>query len=205
MFKNKVSFVLFAVVSVVLLVSIIVISILPNAGTREQKQTENDTSSSKSNDSSSSTTSERLSESNPSNQDQETGSDNTSSNDEIEKAISNFLTVWYTKKDRNEIEKIIGNKMTDQLYEKYFGTESMPTPSNEGDPENVVQYEKNLNTLDVYVKKAEEGYKALYEAETTFTIGENDTSQRVIGKVIVINEEGKWLVDGFEELDVQAK
>ncbi|MEH6867780.1 hypothetical protein [Priestia megaterium] len=131
-------------------------------------------------------------------------SSNTVANTEMEKAISNFLNVWYTKKDRNEIEKLIGDNMTNRLKEKYFGTESIPTPANEGGDE-VVEYRKSLDSLDVYVKQKDGEYAAMYEAETTITIGDNKSSSDILGKVKVINENGKWLVDNFEELDVEAK
>lgn len=130
----------------------------------------------------------------------------TSDTSKMEQATLDFLSVWYTKKDRDEIEKLIGKQMTDPLYEQYFGSETLPTPVNEGKEEiEIVKYEKKVNTIDVYVKAVDSTYQALYEAKTSIQIGENKVNQRVLGKIIVVNEKGNWLIDEFEELDVEAE
>lgn len=198
--KIKKNNLIFIGVIVVLLIILIVVWAIPTAVDEDKKVEEKTESTSIANVEEKESTNE--STANKSTESSE--SSNTAVNAEMEKAISNFLNVWYTKKDRNEIEKLIGDNMTNRLKEKYFGTESIPTPANEGGDE-VVEYRKSLDSLDVYVKQKDGEYAAMYEAETTITIGDNKSSSDILGKVKVINENGKWLVDDFEELDVEAK
>lgn len=195
--KIKKNNLIFIGVIVVLLIILIVVWAIPTAVDEDKKVEEKTESTSIANV-------EEKESTNESTANKSSESSNTVANTEMEKAISNFLNVWYTKKDRNEIEKLIGDNMTNRLKEKYFGTESIPTPANEGGDE-VVEYRKSLDSLDVYVKQKDGEYAAMYEAETTITIGDNKSSSDILGKVKVINENGKWLVDDFEELDVEAK
>jgi hypothetical protein len=103
----------------------------------------------------------------------------------MEQAISKFLEVWYTKKDRNEIENLIGKNMTKELRDKYFGTESLYLHQQMKVAVKVMWLStaKSLDSLDVYVKQNGDSYESMYEAETSMTIGNNKSSQDIIVKL----------------------
>ncbi|RBW68250.1 hypothetical protein [Bacillus taeanensis] len=182
--KFKKVHVLFITVSVILLASIIVLWIFPDSKDDVDEQPlSNDTTKQES-----SSTSKTVTVPNKS----ELG--------EMENAIKRFLTVWYTEKDRHVIEDQVKKNMTDELSEQFFGTEQ-PVESG-GDEHDLVEFEKSLRSLDIYVKEVDGNYAAMYEANTSFRIGENTTDQKVLGKVRVSNEDDLWLISEFTELDV---
>ncbi|MDN3365516.1 hypothetical protein QU577_27625 [Priestia megaterium] len=194
--KTKKNGLVFVGVTVVLLIIVVILAVMPSVNSDKKEPTSNESISNDTQKQTPSTKEEKTTVTSSSN----------NANAEMEQAISKFLEVWYTKKDRNEIENLIGKNMTKQLRDKYFGTETIPTPANEGGGEgDVVEYSKSLDSLDVYVKQNGDSFDSMYEAETSMTIGNNKSSQEIIGKVEVVNENGKWLVNNFEELDVKAK
>ncbi|WP_332633065.1 hypothetical protein [Halalkalibacter flavus] len=122
---------------------------------------------------------------------------------EMENAIERFLTVWYTEKDRNVIENEVRKNMTDELSEQFFGTERPFNPIEAGgDEHDLVEFEKILRSIDIYVKEVDGHYAALYEADTSFRIGENTSDQKALGRVKVSKEDGNWLISEYVELDV---